>query len=69
MTEATPAAAAEPRTTPTIVPTPRPVELTGFLNAMAAGTLPRPTWSLSMDGSAVDPKSFNPAPITTPTWP
>jgi hypothetical protein len=61
--------AAEPRSGSAIVPTPRPQELAGFLAAQAAGTLPRPTWKLSMDGSPIDPHSFDPTPVTTPTWP
>jgi hypothetical protein len=57
-------AAAEPRTTPAITPTPRPSELAGYLAQLTAGTLPH-VWNLAMDGSAIDPKSFDPTPKTT----
>lgn len=51
--------AAEPRSGSAIVPTPTPKELTGYLTQLAAGTLPH-VWNLAMDGSAIDPKSFDP---------
>jgi hypothetical protein len=68
-TAPTRSAVAEPRTAGTVTPTPTAHELTGFVTAQANGTLPQPTWKLAMDGSAIDPHSFNPAPITTPSWP
>ena len=66
------AAEAEPRSGgPAVIPTPRPIEMTGFLNAMAAGTLRGtlsvPTWSLAADGSPVAQGAFNPTQ-QPPTW-
>ena len=60
-------AGAEPRTGSTITPTPTPKELTGYLTQLAAGTLPH-VWNLAMDGSAIDPKSFDPTAKTS-SWP
>jgi hypothetical protein len=66
--QTTQTAAAEPRSGTTITPTPRPQEIAGFLTAMANKTLPF-GWKLAMDGSPIDPHSFDPTPVTTPTWP
>jgi hypothetical protein len=49
-------------------PTPTQHECDQFAIAQAAGTLPH-TWTHQMDGSAIDPKSFDPTPIASPTGP
>jgi hypothetical protein len=51
-----------------ILPTPSQHENDSYAIAVATNTLPH-TYSHAMDGSPIDPQSFNPAPITTPTWP
>jgi hypothetical protein len=58
------AAAAEPRATTSVTPTPQPNEIAGFLAAL--GTTPMP-WHLKPDGSPVDPHSFNTS-AGSPTW-
>jgi hypothetical protein len=57
-------AAAEPRAAGAITPTPTAHEVNTWLGQQAAGTLPH-VWSLAMDGSAIDPKSFDPTAKTT----
>jgi hypothetical protein len=57
---------AEPRAAPTpSTPTPTPHEINTFLTQQATNSQPRPSWSLAMDGSPIDPKSFDPTPKTT----
>jgi hypothetical protein len=64
----TPAAAAEPRVAGTITPTPTPHEINTLITQVATGSQPWLPWHHSMDGSAIDPQSFDPTPKTT-TWP
>jgi hypothetical protein len=61
------AAEATPRVAGTITPTPTPKELAGFIAQQAAGTLPH-IFSHAMDGSPIDPQSFDPTAKTT-SWP
>ena len=62
------AAEATPRASTPVQPTPSQHENDQFRIAQAAGSLPH-VFSHAMDGSPVDPKSFDPTPVTTPTWP
>ena len=66
-TTQTAAAEATPRSGSTVTPTPTPKELAGFIAQQAAGTLPH-TFSHAMDGSTIDPASFDPTSKTT-SWP
>lgn len=70
MANAKPKADAAPRAGMTFTSTPTPTqhENDSFAVAVANNALPH-TYSHKMDGSPVDPQSYNPAPITTPTWP
>jgi hypothetical protein len=61
--------AAEPRSGSPITPTPTPHEINTFLTQQATNSQPWLPWRHAMDGSAIDPKSFDPTPVTTPTWP
>ena len=53
---------------PTSTPTPTQHENDSFRVAVATQTLP-PTYCHKMDGSAIDPASHDPTPISTPSWP
>jgi hypothetical protein len=53
-----------PRTTSTITPTPTQHEIDAFLTR----PLPPMPWHHAMDGSPIDPQSFDPTSKTT-SWP
>lgn len=51
-----------------IKPTPTQNENDQFVLAAASNTLPHSV-SHAQDGSPIDPKSFDPTPVASPTWP
>lgn len=51
-----------------IVPTPTQHEADAFRNQVASNSVPAPLYSHGMDGSAIDPQSYDPTPKTT-SWP
>jgi hypothetical protein len=57
---------AAPRAAPTSTPTQHENDL--FALQQKAGTLPQWPWHHAMDGSAIDPQSFDPTSKTT-SWP
>jgi hypothetical protein len=50
------------------VPTPTQHECDQYVLAMVAGSLPHVV-KHAMDGSPIDPQSFDATPVTSPTWP
>lgn len=66
---ATMATAPEPRAPlPTYTPTPTQAENDMHAEQQSTNTLPPLPHYHKMDGSEIEP-SFDPTPITTPTWP
>jgi hypothetical protein len=61
-------AAAAPRSAPTSTPTPRQHEADAFATQQQHGTLPLPPWHHAMDGSPIDPQSYDPTAKTS-SWP
>lgn len=68
MTETPQQSAAAPRAAPTIVPTPSQHEADQFATQQQHGTLPLPPWHHAMDGSPIDPQSYDPTAKTS-SWP
>lgn len=50
-------------------PTPTQAENDAFATQQMTNSLPRSPWHHAQDGSPIDPKSFDPTPVSSPTWP
>jgi hypothetical protein len=62
-------AAAAPRAAfPIYLPTPSQHEADAFAQQQQHNTLPLPPWAHAMDGSAIDPQSYDPTAKTS-SWP
>jgi hypothetical protein len=67
--EAEAEAAPAPQAATPIWPTPTQHENDTFAAQQMTGTLPHWPHYHFPDGSPIDPQSYDPTPVTTPTWP